>query len=199
MSDQSTPKSMPDTKASNSDVKNTSDKPMPDTTTPRSTTPTPDPALTGVDYSNRQEPTLPHVPSPPPPIFAKDPTNPPKGPSPLPSEDRHPVFTANKETHFEKASVTGVDVKTYRSGDAILLTGTNFLGVESVSFNGVHSANFTVLSDTEIVATVPHGETRGVIAVLKNVPDAEKSKPELEGEPAVVVFVPLVSEPFEVK
>lgn len=116
-----------------------------------------------------------------------------------PEDKRHPVFTANKETHFEKPSIGGVDVKTFKSGDAILLTGSNFLGVESVTFNGVHSSNFTVLNDGEIVVTVPHGETHGVIAVNKSVPDAEKSNPATAEAEAVVVTKSLESDPFEMK
>ncbi|MDX9910137.1 MAG: lamin tail domain-containing protein, partial [Mariniphaga sp.] len=49
-------------------------------------------------------------------------------------------------------------------GTVVVLTGTNFTGATSVSFNGINST-FTVNSNTQIVATVPAGATSGPIVV----------------------------------
>jgi subtilisin-like proprotein convertase family protein len=49
-------------------------------------------------------------------------------------------------------------------GAQVVITGTTFTNVSSVSFNGV-SAVFTVNSSTQITATVPPGATTGPIAV----------------------------------
>ncbi|MCI1188057.1 FG-GAP-like repeat-containing protein [Hymenobacter sp. DH14] len=49
-------------------------------------------------------------------------------------------------------------------GSAVLLTGTNLQTTASVSFNGVATAVFTVLSNTQLVATVPAGATSGPVA-----------------------------------
>src|SRR5438445_412264 len=49
-------------------------------------------------------------------------------------------------------------------GTSVTISGTNFTGATSVSFNGV-SATFTVTSDTAIQATVPAGATTGPVSV----------------------------------
>ena len=52
-----------------------------------------------------------------------------------------------------------------RAGTNVLITGVNFLGAKAVGFNGVAAANFTVLSNSAIMATVPAGVSNGVIRV----------------------------------
>ncbi len=49
-------------------------------------------------------------------------------------------------------------------GAEIIIIGNNLTGTTSVSFNGT-SAAFTVVSDTEITATVPSGATSGTVQV----------------------------------
>jgi len=49
-------------------------------------------------------------------------------------------------------------------GAGVTLTGANFSGATAVKFNGT-SAAFTVVSSTQITATVPAGATSGTIAV----------------------------------
>jgi len=49
-------------------------------------------------------------------------------------------------------------------GTSVVITGTNFAGVTSVSFNGV-SATYTVNSETQITATVPTGASSGKVVV----------------------------------
>ena len=49
-------------------------------------------------------------------------------------------------------------------GDSVTITGTNFVSVSSVTFNGV-SATYTVNSSTQIVATVPLNANSGPISV----------------------------------
>ncbi|SET44320.1 FG-GAP-like repeat-containing protein [Hymenobacter actinosclerus] len=50
-------------------------------------------------------------------------------------------------------------------GSTVLITGTNFIGVRAVAFNGVAAPVYTVRSATELVATVPAGATSGLVAV----------------------------------
>ena len=52
-----------------------------------------------------------------------------------------------------------------KAGDSIIILGNNLTGTTSVAFNGTASA-FTVVSDTEITATVPTGATTGRIQVV---------------------------------
>jgi uncharacterized repeat protein (TIGR01451 family) len=52
----------------------------------------------------------------------------------------------------------------YNNGAAVVITGTNFIGVSAVKFNGV-SATFTGDSTSQITAFVPAGATTGTISV----------------------------------
>jgi uncharacterized repeat protein (TIGR03803 family) len=51
------------------------------------------------------------------------------------------------------------------AGTTVIILGTNLTGATKVSFNGI-AANFTVISSTEIQATVPAGATSGVVTVV---------------------------------
>jgi uncharacterized repeat protein (TIGR03803 family) len=51
------------------------------------------------------------------------------------------------------------------AGANVIILGNNLTGTTSVTFNGV-SASFTVVSSTEITATVPAGATTGNIKVV---------------------------------
>jgi kumamolisin len=48
---------------------------------------------------------------------------------------------------------------------SVVITGTNFTGATSVTFNGITAAAFTVNSATQVTATVPASATTGPIAV----------------------------------
>jgi len=50
------------------------------------------------------------------------------------------------------------------AGATVVIFGTNLTGATAVSFNGT-TASFTVVSGTEITATVPSGATSGTVAV----------------------------------
>ena len=52
-----------------------------------------------------------------------------------------------------------------RVGDTVVITGTGFSGVNSVSFGGVQALTYTVDSSTQISATVPSGALSGAISV----------------------------------
>ena len=60
--------------------------------------------------------------------------------------------------------VTQVQPPGGRVGDLVVIHGVSFLGVTGVTFNGV-TASFTIMSSTEIEATVPVGATTGPVAV----------------------------------
>ena len=52
-----------------------------------------------------------------------------------------------------------------RAGTVVLIAGENLKGTTSVTFGGVEAAKFTVISSTEIRATVPVGAKTGQIGV----------------------------------
>lgn len=62
------------------------------------------------------------------------------------------------------SEIYGFSPATGAQGDTIVITGTNFNGASSVTFNGA-SASFVVNSNTQITATVPVGATSGLIGV----------------------------------
>lgn len=63
-----------------------------------------------------------------------------------------------------------------RIGTKVVILGNNLTGTTSVQFNGT-SAVFTVVSDTEITATVPAGATTGSIVVTTPSATLESSAP----------------------
>ncbi|MDB6065707.1 MAG: hypothetical protein JWR26_1915 [Pedosphaera sp.] len=62
-------------------------------------------------------------------------------------------------------AITGFSPPFGRQGTSVTLTGTNFLSVSSVSFNGV-SASFLATSDTALTAIVPAGATTGPLSIV---------------------------------
>ena len=62
-------------------------------------------------------------------------------------------------------TVTGFSPTSGPVGTSVTLTGTNFTGATAVAFNGTSAATYSVVSATEITATVPTGATSGTIAV----------------------------------
>jgi len=60
-------------------------------------------------------------------------------------------------------------------GTLVTITGTNFTGTTSVAFGSVLSA-FTVVSDTQITATVPAGAVSGKLVVVTPAGSATSKK-----------------------
>nr|NIR47425.1 DNRLRE domain-containing protein [candidate division KSB1 bacterium]NIR69995.1 DNRLRE domain-containing protein [candidate division KSB1 bacterium]NIS23018.1 DNRLRE domain-containing protein [candidate division KSB1 bacterium]NIT69876.1 DNRLRE domain-containing protein [candidate division KSB1 bacterium]NIU23525.1 DNRLRE domain-containing protein [candidate division KSB1 bacterium] len=50
-------------------------------------------------------------------------------------------------------------------GTEVTLSGSNFVGITDVSFNGVSASSFTVDSETQVRADVPFGATSGALSV----------------------------------
>jgi uncharacterized repeat protein (TIGR03803 family) len=72
-------------------------------------------------------------------------------------------------TIFSLSNDLGPFVKTLQAagkvGSSVIILGTNLTGATSVSFNGT-AASFSVVSATEITATVPAGATTGNVQVV---------------------------------
>jgi len=78
-----------------------------------------------------------------------------------------PSGTANSANSFVVTSgpnITGFIPASGNIGTAVVISGANFTGATSVTFNGV-AASYTVNSATQITATVPVGAATGRIAV----------------------------------
>jgi hypothetical protein len=63
------------------------------------------------------------------------------------------------------ARITSVAPATASAGQTVALTGTGFTNVQSVRFNGVPAASYTVSSATRLLAVVPAGTTSGPLRV----------------------------------
>lgn len=74
---------------------------------------------------------------------------------------------------IDSATLTGYRIPTIGSftpasrcpGTTVVITGTNFTNVTGVNFNGIAATSYTVDSATQITATIPNGNTAGVITV----------------------------------
>ncbi|MES2804636.1 MAG: IPT/TIG domain-containing protein, partial [Bacteroidota bacterium] len=52
------------------------------------------------------------------------------------------------------------------SGDSVIITGNNFTGATSVTFNGVAATSFTVDNDSQITAILSASASTGFISVV---------------------------------
>ncbi|WP_316414268.1 beta strand repeat-containing protein [Mesoterricola silvestris] len=62
-------------------------------------------------------------------------------------------------------TVTGLSALSGKVGSTLTLTGTGFIGAESVTFTGGPAANYVVVDANTITVTVPDGATTGVVSV----------------------------------
>lgn len=62
-------------------------------------------------------------------------------------------------------TVSGFTPPAGKLGEAVTITGTNFVNVQAVTFNGVAAATFTVTGATALTATVPIGAATGPLSV----------------------------------
>lgn len=90
--------------------------------------------------------------------------------------------------------ITGFTPMSGRPGTTVTLSGSNFTGAMTVTFNGVPPV-FSVGSDTEIAATVPMAATTGVVRVTTPGGTATSSTPFTVQPPpsqATTVHLPLI-------
>lgn len=76
---------------------------------------------------------------------------------------------------FGKPTITSVTPNNGRAGTNVTVSGVNLLGASAVSFNGLSSADFAVVNNTNLTAVVPAGATTGLIRVV--VPGASAFSP----------------------
>jgi hypothetical protein len=80
-----------------------------------------------------------------------------------------------------------------KAGDYVLITGTRFNEVTSVSFNGTESLNFFEYSDTELEAEVPEGATTGYVTVTTSEGTATSPEEFTVIVPTITVTGPVTS------
>lgn len=68
-------------------------------------------------------------------------------------------------TFYVNPNVTGISPSHGAPGASVTITGTGFNSSTNVKFSSGVAASYTVNSDTQITATVPHGAVTGVITV----------------------------------
>ena len=74
-------------------------------------------------------------------------------------------------------------------GTAVTITGSGFIGVTAVAFNGI-SAGYTVNGSTSISAIVPASATNGILSVSTNIGTASSSTAFIvSGQPASGIYI----------
>jgi len=76
-----------------------------------------------------------------------------------------------------------------KAGGEVVILGTNLTGATSVTFNGM-SAQFTVVSGSEITTTVPFGATTGTLQVTTPSSGKLKSNTVFRVTPQLISFTP---------
>ena len=79
-----------------------------------------------------------------------------------------PVATASSSSNFTinvPPTISALNPGSGPVGTAVVITGTNFVRVSSVAFNGKAASLFTVRSSTQITATVAAASTTGKVTV----------------------------------
>jgi hypothetical protein len=77
-------------------------------------------------------------------------------------------LSANDFIVTQPPSITSFTPTFGQEGMEVTITGNNFAGVNVVAFNGTAATNFTIVSNTQIRATVPIGATTGKISVTNS-------------------------------
>jgi hypothetical protein len=86
------------------------------------------------------------------------------------------TFTSVASYTIEKApTISSFTPTNGKVGASVTISGSNFIGVTTVSFNGVSATTFTIVSATSIKATVPSGATTGKITVINEAGQATSS------------------------
>ncbi|MEP7341246.1 MAG: IPT/TIG domain-containing protein [Acidobacteriota bacterium] len=97
-----------------------------------------------------------------------------------------PTFTVTRLC----PTITNLNPSSGQVGSTVLISGTNFTGVNGVRFTNNVVAAFTVLSDTQISATVPNGATTGPLTVFKAFcPDTHSGTPFTVTQPGPCITV----------
>ena len=74
-------------------------------------------------------------------------------------------FTVGVSPKASPPTVTSFSPTSGAVGTSVTLIGTNFTGATKVAFNGASATTYTVVSATQITATVPTGATSGTVTV----------------------------------
>ena len=106
----------------------------------------------------------------------------------------NPAGTANSSVFGTFTVIQAPTVTTFlptsgAAGATITLTGTNYVGVTAVSFNGT-AASYTVNSSTSISVTVPNGATTGTIAVTNGSGTGTSTSFTVLQVPTITSFTP---------
>jgi outer membrane autotransporter protein len=78
-----------------------------------------------------------------------------------------PFTLVGAYTYADRPSITSItpDAGFLEGGDVVTLSGTNFIDVSRVTIGGVDATQFTVVSSTEITATVPRSSIEGLVTI----------------------------------
>jgi hypothetical protein len=98
------------------------------------------------------------------------------------------VVTVRLNQPYPAPTLTVLSPRSGPVGSRVVLTGTNLVGTQAVTFNGVAAPSFVVTAAHEVVATVPVGATTGPVTVTTPAGTATSATPF-----DVVVPIPVLS------
>ncbi|HEV7330216.1 MAG TPA: MopE-related protein [Flavisolibacter sp.] len=84
------------------------------------------------------------------------------------SDEETITITVNKPTPRLAPTITDFTPSSGSVGTVVTLTGTEFIDVIGVAFDGISATQFTVINATTIQVTVPNGATSGRISVFNS-------------------------------
>ncbi|MBH8571319.1 hypothetical protein KB206_20675 [Microvirga sp. STS02] len=105
-----------------------------------------------------------------------------------------PGGTASSASSFvvnQPAAVNSFAPASGPAGTSVIITGSDFTGVTSVTFNGIAAASFILNTSTQLTAVVPAGAGTGVVAVTTNI-GAGSSGSSFTFVPTTLATQPLV-------
>ncbi|MSZ05483.1 MAG: hypothetical protein F2700_13665, partial [Actinobacteria bacterium] len=102
-----------------------------------------------------------------------------------------PVSTGVTTATFTVSSpaITTFEPTGGRAGTVVTLTGANLAGATAVRFGAVPASSFSVLSATQVTATVPTGVTGGPITITTP-SGAATASADFAGDPTIISFAP---------
>ena len=100
----------------------------------------------------------------------------------------------SRSLFYVPPGITSFSPESGRAGTNVLVNGVNFIGASSVTFNNLN-ANFVILNNAQIQATVPFGATTGPIRVVAPGGTTPLTNSNFRIEPTIQSFNPIAGGP----
>ncbi len=101
----------------------------------------------------------------------------------------HPKATGTIVNDDTPPTITGFTPIIGKVNTTVTITGTHFVGVTAVAFNGTKATTFSIVHDTKITAKVPKGALTGAVSVSK--PSGTATGGTFIVKPVISKFTPI--------